>query len=218
MTWLGKFYIWATYRLYDEFAWAYDFVSWLVSLGRWSGWQRSALGHVRGWRVLELGFGTGELLSEAAARGLDLVGLDASVAMHRVARRKLSRFDIDVPRVLAIAQAMPFPDECFDTIVCTFPAAYILHPATFDEVIRVLRRADLACGEVGGRLVVAGLVVWVDLPVCRWAQQFFFGVQGETVLEQFVRVARTAGLQVDVQEPGDGPVRVPVVIAERVVR
>jgi ubiquinone/menaquinone biosynthesis C-methylase UbiE len=64
MTWFARLYLWATHRLYDEFAWAYDLASWLVSLGRWSGWRRRALDHVVGQRVLEVGFGTGGLLLE----------------------------------------------------------------------------------------------------------------------------------------------------------
>jgi len=34
---VGRLYVWATERLYQELAWAYDGVSWLVSLGHWAG-------------------------------------------------------------------------------------------------------------------------------------------------------------------------------------
>ena len=33
LNWIGRLYLWACHRLYNEFAWAYDWVSWLVSLG-----------------------------------------------------------------------------------------------------------------------------------------------------------------------------------------
>jgi hypothetical protein len=110
---------------------------------------------------------------------------------------------------------MPFPDECFDSIVCTFPAGYILHLATLFEVARVLCSPDPATDKVGGRLVVAGMVVTVDVPVWRRVMQFLFGVQGGAVLEQFTGLARIAGLHVDILEHGSGRVRVPVVVAER---
>ena len=215
MTWLGRLYIWATYRLYDELAWAYDLVSWVVSLGRWSSWRLSALDFIAGQRVLEIGFGTGELLSEMVGRGVDPVGLDVSPAMHSVAARKLARRGLDIPTVGGLAQAMPFPDESFDSIVSTFPADYILDSATLCETARVLSAPDLSTGAVGGRLVVVGLVVWIDMPVWQRAMQFLFGVQGGSVLDQFAGLAQAAGLHVDILERGPGRIRVPVVVAER---
>ncbi len=212
---LGKLYIWATYRLYDEFACAYDLVSWLVSLGRWSSWRLSALDSITGQRVLEIGFGTGELLTEMANRGLDPVGLDASRAMHRVTARKLARRGLSVPGVIGLAQAMPFPTESFDSLVSTFPAGYIVDPATLGEIARVLRAPDPATGKVGGRLVVVGLVVSVDLPVWQTVMGFLFGEEGGAVLDQFTRLAQRVGLCVEVLEQGTGRVRVPVVVAER---
>jgi ubiquinone/menaquinone biosynthesis C-methylase UbiE len=218
MTWFGKLYLWATVRLYNELAWAYDPVSWLVSLGRWSEWRLFALNHVTGQRVLELGFGTGELLSEMAERGLDPVGLDASIAMHRVAARKLARRGLDVVRAQGLAQAIPFPDEGFDSAVSTFPAGYILDSATLEEVARVLRRPDRSAGQAGGRLVVAGLVTIVQVPVWRKLLQFLFGGQDGDMLERFTSLAQAAGLRVTVMEQGSGRVQVPVVIAERCER
>jgi ubiquinone/menaquinone biosynthesis C-methylase UbiE len=46
----------------------------------------------------------------------------------------------------ARAQALPFPDACFDSVVSTFPSDYIIEGHTLAEVRRVLRH--------GGRLVV----------------------------------------------------------------
>lgn len=215
MTWLSRLYIWATHRLYDELAWAYDVVSWFVSLGHWSGWRRTALDHVVGQRILELGFGTGELLSEMAVRGLEPVGLDASVAMHRVTGRKLARSGIDIPRVRGVAQCIPFANESFDTAVCTFPAEYVLHHATLYEVARVLRGPDPVSGEGGGRLVMVGLTVEVDLPFWERLMGFLFGRRDTSVLERFGYLVHAVGLRMSVVEMEQGRVRVPVVIAER---
>ncbi|MCB9446672.1 MAG: class I SAM-dependent methyltransferase, partial [Ardenticatenaceae bacterium] len=38
--------------LYNELAWTYDAVSWLVSLGDWRSWQQAALPFVLGPDVL----------------------------------------------------------------------------------------------------------------------------------------------------------------------
>lgn len=151
---LRAVYLWACERLYHELAPSYDLVSRLVSAGAWPRWRRLALTHLRGRCVLEIGFGTGELLAETAARGWDVTGLERSPAMQAVA---LARRGLAVPRVQAAAQAMPFAPASFDSILATFPAPYILEPATLHECRRVLR--------AGGRLVVAGL--WVRLASSR---------------------------------------------------
>ena len=215
MTWLARLYIWATYRLYDELAWAYDPVSWVVSLGRWSRWRRMALEHLEGRRVLEIGFGTGELLLEMAARGLDVVGLDLSPAMHRITARKAGRRGVMLSRVRAAVQAAPFAGGSFDSIVSTFPAGYILEAATLLEMARLLRPPDPAGGDGGGRLLVVGLVVYSDNRLWRWAVRLLFGEQDESVLERFARMAAGAGLQVRVVDPARRGLRVPVIVAWR---
>jgi ubiquinone/menaquinone biosynthesis C-methylase UbiE len=228
MTWFAKLYLWATHRLYAEFAWAYDPVSWLVSLGHWSAWRRTALDYLQpegspvgvegspaGLRVLEVAFGTGELLLEMQRQGVHAVGLERSRAMHRITARKLAQRGRQVPRVRSLSQAMPFVDGSFDSLVCTFPAGYILDPATLHEVARLLRPPDHATGSRGGRLVVVGIVITIDNRLWRWAMQFLFGGQEEAVLERFGRLTAAAGLQMQVIEPVGRGWRVPVVLAER---
>jgi ubiquinone/menaquinone biosynthesis C-methylase UbiE len=133
--------------LYNEFAWAYDVVAWVVSLGQWTAWGRTTLPHLCRGRVLELAHGPGHLLVAMKGYGLAPVGLDLSPYMGRLARRRLQKTGLAVPLVRARAQALPFRDGCFDSAVSTFPTEFILDPATLRETARVLR--------VGGRLVVA---------------------------------------------------------------
>jgi ubiquinone/menaquinone biosynthesis C-methylase UbiE len=215
VTWLGRLYTWATYRLYEELAWAYDVVSWLVSLGRWSEWRLSALEHIAGQQVLEIGFGTGDLLLAMAARGLQLVGLDASPAMQRVTGRKLRSRELRVPRVCGMAQSMPFADQSFDSVVCTFPAGYILEAATLCEAMRVLRPPNPITGRGGGRLVVVGIVVETGFRSWQRVVRLLFGTRAGAVRERFLALAQEAGLQVRVVEQEGGLLRVPVFVAER---
>src|SRR5260370_38001805 len=77
--------------LYNQLAWTYDGVSWLVSAGQWRNWQRSALPFLPGRPVLEVAHGTGNLLLDLASLGLEPIGLDLSPAMSRIASRKLKR-------------------------------------------------------------------------------------------------------------------------------
>jgi len=125
--------------LYQECAWAYDLVAWLVSLGQWKAWTCTALRHLGGRRVLELAHGPGHLLVAMAAGGLDPVGLDLSPYMGRLARKRLRSAGVAVPLVRARAQALPFCDGCFDSAVATFPTEFILAPTTLRETARVLR-------------------------------------------------------------------------------
>ena len=215
MTWLGRLYIWATYRLYDELAWAYDLVSWAVSLGRARGLRLAALDHVTGRRVLEIGFGTADLLAEMARRDLEPVGLDASPAMHRVAARKLARRGLEAPRVRAVTQGLPFPDGSFDAVVSTFPAGYIMHAATLREVARLLRPPDPVTGQGGGRFIVAGLVVEIAVPALQRAVQALLGWEDRAVVERFANLVQAAGFGVKVLEAQNGWLRAPLVVAER---
>lgn len=216
MTWFARLYLWATYRLYDEFAWAYDLAAWLVSLGRWAGWRSSALAYVRGERVLEVGFGTGALLAEMAGQGLQVTGLELSMPMHRRTARRLARQGLAVPRVRAAVQEAPFAGGQFDSIVSTFPAGYIVEAASLREMARLLRRPDAATGAEGGRLIVVGLFMRWENRFWKGVMGFLFGGQEGAALAHFGRVAQRAGLRVTVIDPGGRGLRAPVVLAERV--
>jgi ubiquinone/menaquinone biosynthesis C-methylase UbiE len=151
--------------LYNELAWTYDVVSWLVSRGLWRRWQRTALDFLpAGGRVLEVGFGPGHLLVELAQRdprasggrhvfggrtslgGRTMFGLDLSPAMLRLARRRLQRHGLDPRLVRGQAQALPFAPGAFAAVVLTFPTPFVYDPAWLRGLTRVLRN--------GGRLVV----------------------------------------------------------------
>ncbi len=124
--------------LYGPFAWTYDVVAWLVSLGQWTAWGRTALRFLHGPAVLELGHGPGHLQVAMAREGLTAVGLDISPQMGRLARRRVLRADLPLRLVRARTQALPFCDRAFSDVVATFPAEYILDPRTLREVKRVL--------------------------------------------------------------------------------
>lgn len=135
--------------LYNELAWTYDLVSWVVSLGHWRRWQRAAIPHLHAGAedvVLELAHGTANLQIELAGAGLSAIGLDLSPYMGRIARRKLKAKDIAARLVRGSGMQLPFQNECFHALVSTFPTEFIVHPETLREAYRVLKP--------GGRMVV----------------------------------------------------------------
>lgn len=133
--------------LYGPFAWLYDWVSKTFFLGQWRTWQRAALPYLAGKCVLEVGMGTGNMQVDLRRRGYEAWGVDLSPQMLRQAAGKARRRNLSpFWACRARAEALPFPAECFDSVVSTFPSEYIVAPATLSEIRRVLRP--------GGRLVI----------------------------------------------------------------
>lgn len=143
--------------LYHQFAWTYDLVAALVSLGRWQAWVRSVLPYLDG-RILEIGFGPGHLQLALHGRGLPAFGLDESLPMCRQAIRRLRRKGYSSSLSRGLARAIPFQNSSFDCVVSTFPAEYIFEPQTLRQIHRVL--------VPGGRLVIlpAAWITGTGLP------------------------------------------------------
>jgi len=96
--------------------------------------------------VLELGFGTGNLLCDLEGTHHQVWGLELSGYMVRIAQRKLHHRGLALPLVRGRGQALPFTSDTFDSLIVTFPSPFIVHPRTREEITRVLRP--------GGRLVM----------------------------------------------------------------
>ncbi len=136
----------------------------------WAGgglkrWRRALVRDARG-RTLDLGCGTGRnfpLFRDACP-----VGLDPELASLRWARRRRRQ----VPLVRARAEALPFRDGAFDTVVCGLVLCSVQDPPrAVAEIHRVLRDdGELRClehvrGDGGwGRFqdAVQPLWTWLD--------------------------------------------------------
>lgn len=157
---LSRVYLWLAERLYYEFAWAYDLVSWIVTLGKWDAIRKLALGHLSGRKILEIGYGTGELLLNIDPAQHTLYGLELSPAMMRQAKQKLLRHKIDVACIGGDARCLPLADSSIDTIISTIPSGYILEASTWSEAGRVLRNPVAEIGNYGGRFIMVGIVLF----------------------------------------------------------
>jgi ubiquinone/menaquinone biosynthesis C-methylase UbiE len=125
------------YLLYHQFAWTYDFVAAVVSLGRWQDWVQASLPFLSG-RVLEIGFGPGYLQLSLNMNKLPAFGLDESRQMAHRARRRLRNQGVTSCLSCGYAQNIPFMDGAFDSVVSTFPSEYIFNSQTLGEIRRVL--------------------------------------------------------------------------------
>lgn len=118
----------------EQIPWLYDVccaVYERLGLGRWRRW----LAEGAAGRTLDLGCGTGRTLP-LFRPGTRAVGLDPAWDPLRRARRRAP----GVPLVQGSAQALPFRDGAFDTVVSGLVFCSVPDPARgFREVGRVLR-------------------------------------------------------------------------------
>jgi ubiquinone/menaquinone biosynthesis C-methylase UbiE len=100
--------------------------------------KRKLLTHARG-RVLEIGVGTGR--SFAHYPDLDeLVGVEPSEPMLRRAQQRAAQLGRQVALVKAPAEALPFEDHSFDTVVSLAVLCTVDDPSrALREIRRVLR-------------------------------------------------------------------------------
>jgi ubiquinone/menaquinone biosynthesis C-methylase UbiE len=144
--------------LYGMGAWVYDPLTTVFFGPEWHRWRRTVLPSVSPGPVLEIGCGTGRLLSELQQRAGFAVGLDLSASMLRAAnRRRTGNYRL----VRADGTRLPFRDSSFQTVVSTFPASYIARASTLDEISRVL--------DTGGQFVV---VVSARFDRFQWPRPF----------------------------------------------
>jgi ubiquinone/menaquinone biosynthesis C-methylase UbiE len=74
-------------------------------------------------KVLEIGCGTGTLTLTAKAQvgtSGEVVGIDISPEMVAVASHKATRKGVDVSFQVGSIASIPFPDNRFDVVMCSF--------------------------------------------------------------------------------------------------
>ena len=145
-------------QFYTTFAWTYDAVAAVVSLGEWKAWGRAAISFLpREGHLLEIAHGPGHLHLALRQQGFDAVGIDLSMQMCRMLRTRLAPLPASGEGLglRASALRLPFADGSFTSVVSTFPADFIFAPDTLNEVRRVL--------QPGGRFVIVpGTLFRVD--------------------------------------------------------
>jgi ubiquinone/menaquinone biosynthesis C-methylase UbiE len=151
--------------LYHQFAWSYDGIAWLVSLGAWQKWVLSTLRYIDGPRTLEIGFGPGHLQAALSQKGISTYGLDESRQMGRITRQRLTMLGLHPKLVRGGAQTLPFAERSFNQVVMTFPSEYIFNPDTLTEIRRVLVDSGsvviLPLAWITGRKPLERAVAWI---------------------------------------------------------
>jgi len=95
-------------------------------------------GDVKNKKVLDIGCGTGRLISDLLDRGAIITGVDVSKNMLEVARKKFPK----VHFIEGDIRKIPFKDDSFDFVIATFVIVHLQQcelEKAFDEVYRVLK-------------------------------------------------------------------------------
>jgi SAM-dependent methyltransferase len=112
-----------------------------------------AIGPLNGATFLDVGCGAGQAISDAAAKGAAVSGLDASAPLLEIAARRAPAADLRHGDL----EALPFDDETFDAVTAFNSIQYAVDPATaVAELARVCRH--------GGRVAVG---IWGDPQRCQ---------------------------------------------------
>ncbi len=125
--------------LYHSFAFGYDFIASLVSAGSWYEWVKEiSVFAQKDDRILEIGFGTGVLLTYFVERGFNVIGIDESKQMLKITKRRLARLIQSNILCRADIGAIPFQSGVFDLVISTFPSEYIFQKGFLKEIDRIL--------------------------------------------------------------------------------
>lgn len=123
---------------YDRIARVYDRIEAGAEQSRFGRWRELLWGRVRGTRVLELGVGTGKNFAYYPA-GARVTGIDLSPRMLERGRERAAAERVAVDLQVADAQALPFPEASFDSVVATFVFCSVPDPVQgLREAHRVL--------------------------------------------------------------------------------
>ena len=145
--------------------------------------------------TLEVAIGTGLNLPFYPAE-VELTGTDLSPGMLGIAQTRARQLGRMVDLREADAQALPFPDACFDTVVCTFSLCAIPDERrAVSEMTRVLRP--------GGLLLLADHIAGATWPVRaiqRMIDVVTVPLQGEHYLRRPLRQVQAEALQIERRE------------------
>jgi ubiquinone/menaquinone biosynthesis C-methylase UbiE len=165
-------------------------------------WERIQFAGGREWvcsratgEVLEVAVGTGRNFPYYPVDST-LTGVDLSSAMLAIARRRAAQLGRSVDLREADAEALPFPDDTFDTVVCTLSLCGIPDDrAAIGEMWRVLRP--------GGRLLLLdhiGSSVWLLRMGQRLLETLTIRLGGEHMTRRPLPLVRAAGFGIDEQQ------------------
>ena len=177
---------------YKRLAPFYDRLEAPMEAKRFSGWRAQLLGRAHGPRVLELGVGTGKNFPfyqpdwQSAA-------IDLTPAMLDRAKARAQREHVAVRLEVADAQALPFPDASFETVLASFVFCSVPDPVLgLREARRVL--------VPGGQLLLLEHVLskrWLPSWLMRLSNPVVVRLSGANIDRETMTNVNLAGFEID---------------------
>lgn len=132
----------------------YDLIMALLTFGREKKLRQMTIRLAQlmsGDKVLEIGCGTGTLTlaakSQVGSSG-EVVGIDIAPEMVAAASRKATRKGIDVTFKVGSIASIPFQDNRFDVVICSFMIFHMpedVRKKGFTEIYRILKSGGHLC-------------------------------------------------------------------------
>jgi len=162
----------------------------------YAAWRASTLGQITdaleqdvlielirpspGLLILDVGCGDGAFAVDLAARGADVVGVDASREMIAAARRRAESAGSAATFRTGRAEALPFDSHSFDVVVGVTVLCFVHDPAAaMREMARVVRPGGaVVIGELGrwsGWAAIRRVKGWLGASI--WSTVHFWSVQ-----------------------------------------
>jgi ubiquinone/menaquinone biosynthesis C-methylase UbiE len=157
----------------------------------WFSGARDWLGARAQGRVLEVAIGTGLNLPHYPA-DVTITGIELSPAMLAIARKRAAGLGRAADLHTGDAQALPFPDSTFDTVVCALSLCTIPDPAAaIGQMKRVL--------VPGGRLLLIDHVAstWPPIRAAQWLlERLTIRAAGEHFTRRQLPLVEAAGFDI----------------------
>ncbi|MFA6710353.1 MAG: ubiquinone/menaquinone biosynthesis methyltransferase [Candidatus Methanomethylophilaceae archaeon] len=171
--------------VFEDIAPYYDKMNGIMSMGMVKGWHKfmfKKAGNISGFRILDVGCGTGEISFMASrAAGVDgkVTGIDITPGMLEMAKVKMKDMDLpnDIDFQVGDALMLPYDDDSFDLVT----SGYMLRNVTdiqraVNEMFRVLKpghRAIVAeLAKPKNRFLLWGYNIYVFKVVPWWGRRY----------------------------------------------
>ena len=160
LTWLG------VQKALDQFSREYNLLTRILSFGQAEKFRQKIIEKIKPTdTVLEIGCGPGVLANMLNVK--KYVGVDPLDSMINIAKLSVQKPNVEFMK--GYAEKLPFENEKFDAVVCSFSFRdFINKDKALKEIYRVLKR--------GGKLII------LDIPGCDNAQKvavsLFYMVSG----------------------------------------